>query len=150
MLFRNFCKMYFFYNMYQKFKEVVKKSYFQYGSHLPFFLGSAKQRDFLEWGPNLQNPPSFYIFNSRRQYCFFPFFSLKKKNLKTQLFFTTGRPMQIQLAADAAVLESAMPRSVGRGAPRGSYRNGVAPSNGYRPRGGSRGGKRLQYIFCYF
>lgn len=49
--------------------------------------------------------------------------------------------MQIQLAADAAVLESAMPRSVGRGAPRGSYRNGVAPSNGYRPRGGSRGGR---------
>lgn len=63
--------------------------------------------------------------------------------------------MQIQLAADAAVLESAMPRSVGRGAPRGSYRNGVAPSNGYRPRGG-RGDYNIYFVtfnwsyFIYF
>ncbi|KAL1450464.1 hypothetical protein WDU94_002830 [Cyamophila willieti] len=57
-----------------------------------------------------------------------------------------GRPMQIQLAADASVLESAVPRSYPRGgvgAPRvgasAGYRNGNAST--YR-RGGARGAPR--------
>uniref|UniRef100_A0A8D8XDQ9 THO complex subunit 4 n=1 Tax=Cacopsylla melanoneura TaxID=428564 RepID=A0A8D8XDQ9_9HEMI len=56
-----------------------------------------------------------------------------------------GRPMQIQLAADASVLESAIPRSyprgggLSRGGPSGGYRNGTVST--YR-RGGARGGPR--------